>query len=200
MRLEELKELHYITPVENIPSILDKGLLSFNKAKKVKHTTCANAEVQERREKVVIPSGRPLHDYVNLYFNSRNPMMYFRREDHSELTVLSVSTTVIDLPGVVISDCNASRDLALFKPAPEGLDMIDSDMVFAEYWTHDNQITEYTHKGMMCSEVLVPEIINPKYIIKAYASCEESLANLVQILDTTDNDLPIVKNGYLFFR
>ncbi len=204
MHREELKELHCITPIANIPSILSIGLLSYNGAKKVKHQTCANEEVQGRREQVVIPSGGRLHDYANLYFFARNPMMYYLlnegQKDHKELVVLSVSTDVMDIPGVIISDRNASRELALFRPAPKGLGMIDRDMIYAEYWTHDNAIETYNHQGIMCSEVLVPRKVDFKYILKVYVSCEESLMNLIEVRASAKSNIDVIKDGHLFFR
>lgn len=204
MRREEFEELHYITPITNIPSILSEGLLSYNKARKVKHQTCANEEVQRRRERVVIPSGGRLHDYANLYFFARNPMMFYLlndgQKDHKELVVLSVSKSVLDIPGAIISDRNASRELALFKPAAEGLKMIDIDMIYAEYWTHDNDIETYNHQGIMCSEVLVPEKVNSNYILKVYVSCEESLKNLMKVRDSANSNIDVIEDGHLFFR
>lgn len=59
------------------------------------------AEIQDRRAVVRVPGGRPLHEYVNLYFHARNPMLYKRLPMHDSLCVLRVSTDVFDLPGAV---------------------------------------------------------------------------------------------------
>jgi hypothetical protein len=34
---EELTELHYITPIENVPSLLQHGILSYHLARHVRH-------------------------------------------------------------------------------------------------------------------------------------------------------------------
>ena len=70
MKLEELEELHYITPLANLRSIIERGILSHQKAEKIVHRSVAMDEIQERRKKVVVPGGRPLHQYVNLYFHA----------------------------------------------------------------------------------------------------------------------------------
>lgn len=44
--------LYNIQAISNVASIMQRGLLSNEKAKKVGHTSIALAEVQERREQV----------------------------------------------------------------------------------------------------------------------------------------------------
>ena len=199
MKREELEELHYITLIANAPSIMEHGLLSNKAAKAVDHESCASQEIQQRRSNVIVPGGRPLHDFANLYINARNPMMHLLKERHRDLTVIAVSPAVLDLPGVIISDRNASRDYALFKSAPDGLVMIDRDFIFSEFWTHPDPIKQYEHKGIMCAEVLVPDKIDAKYILKAYVSCCESQEALSQVLSDVPSGFEIALAGRLFF-
>lgn len=87
---EQLRELHYITPISNVSSIAARGLLSHRRAARHNPDSVALATVQERREAKPVPRGRPLHEYVNLYVNARNPMLYLRSQgdDHEGLCVL----------------------------------------------------------------------------------------------------------------
>lgn len=152
----QLTELHYIAPLSNLGSICTMGLLSHNRASKLKPppVSIANAQVQERRDKRV-PLDRPLHDYVNLYFCARNPMIYVRKDQHEQICVLRVSLAVIDLPGVIITDRNAATDFCLFSPATDGLARVDYERVFAKYWTHPGDpVTEKDHRAVKCAEVL----------------------------------------------
>ena len=75
MNREDITELHYITPIENVPSILEYGILSNRKAARLPHTSVAMEEVQDRRRNKQIPGARSLHNYVNLYFDAHNPML-----------------------------------------------------------------------------------------------------------------------------
>jgi len=201
LKREELEELHYISPIVNVPSILTHGILSHNKAKEMEHESCASQDIQDRRARVIVPGGGPLHDYVNLYFNARNPMMYSIKESHNTLTVLSISPDIIDLPGIIVTDRNASRDFTLFKPASDGLDIIDPELIFAEHWTHPNDPIKYDeHQGIMCAEVLVPTKADAHYILKAYVSCNQSYEATVNILSTARVNLEVVINGHLFFQ
>lgn len=200
MKREELEELHYIVPIVNVPSICVHGILSHNKAETVEHESCAMQEIQDRRAKVIVPGGKPLHEYANLYFHARNPMMYKRKKNHIGLCILVVSTDVMDLPGAVITDCNAASDIALFKPAPNGLDIVDRDLVFAESWIHYNPIETYYHRLVKCAEVLVPNKVETRFMSKVYVSCSQSRDAMIAILSTAMPGLEVVENGYLFFR
>ncbi len=172
MERKELKELHYITPIANVHSILKLGILSHNRAKRIHHKSVAMKEIQDRRAKVTIPRGRKLHCYVNLYICARNPMMYKRRAQHQELCVLKINPDVIDLTGVVITNGNASSAYASFKPAPAGLKFVNYKLTFAEYWTDIDEIVGLRKTAAKCAEVLVPDIVNPDYITGAYVSCQ----------------------------
>ncbi len=197
MNRNELQELHYITHIDNVISIKEKGILSHKLMKKVRHTSVAMPEIQERRSKKVVPNGRPLHDYVNFYFNARNKMLFKIKDRHAELCIFRISTDVLDLPGVVISDQNASSDYALFTPSPDGLRYVDQTRVFARYWNHpDNPIETLIHGSVMCAEVLVPDKIAPSYIQGAYVSCAESK----RVFDSLDTGIQAIINTPLFFR
>lgn len=174
MKREDLTELHYITPIANLASILAHGILSHNRVKRLRHRSVAMMDVQERRERKRVPGGRDLHDYANLYICGRNPMLSKRRSDNKSLAVLRISTDVLDLPGVVITDQNAACGLVRFRPSPDGLDIVDRELTFAQYWTHENPIEYKDRKARKCAEVLVPDCVAPSYIFGAYVSCPEA--------------------------
>ncbi len=92
---KDVKDLNYITPIENLPSIFKRGILSHKLAKKIPHRSVAMEEIQDRRKIKVVPRGRPLHEYVNLYFDARNPMLYKRRDQHLAICVLKIDPKVM---------------------------------------------------------------------------------------------------------
>jgi hypothetical protein len=200
LKREELEEFHYITPISNVLSIMTNGILSYNAAAKISHESCASSGVQQRRARVIVPNGKSLHDYANVYFYARNPMMHLLKDRHHGLAVLAVRVNILDILGVVISDRNAARDYALFKPALEGLEMIDKDLVFAERWTHQDPIKQHEHKGIMCAEILVPIKIDASYIFRAYVSCQQGYENLLNAFGSSASNLEIIINGHLFFN
>jgi ssDNA thymidine ADP-ribosyltransferase, DarT len=195
MNLADLPELHYITSSANVPSILVKGILCHRSADSLEHTSVAMAEIQERRVEKTVPGGKPLHDYANLYICARNPMLYKRKDMHKDLSVLRVNTSVLNLRGVVIADGNASSGYTGFWSSPAGLDKVDKDLVFAEFWTDADQIVEWRKKRVKCAEVLVPDRVDPRFILGAYVSCDESK----HALETVVPSLSITVDAHLFF-
>jgi ssDNA thymidine ADP-ribosyltransferase DarT-like protein len=169
VRIEEISELHYITPLKNVPSILQRGILSHNRAAKLKHNDISMREIQDVRANKRVPGGLPLHDYANLYFNGRNKMMAKKRPEHDRLCVLRVSTEALNIPDAVIADQNASSKYALFLPSPLGLQKLQHDEIFVRSWKcPDDQIREWRLGSFVCAELLVPHVVAPKLILGAY--------------------------------
>ena len=134
MDRDEVAELHFITSIDNLGSILMRGILSHNRAARLQHRSVASEDVQDIRRGKSVPGGSSLHSYANLYFDARNPMMYclLHRED---LVVVRVSADVLDIPDTVVTDGNAASAGTRFYPAPEGLRHLNPELIFARYWT-----------------------------------------------------------------
>lgn len=200
LRAADIDELHFITNIDNVPTILEYGILSHNeiRRRRLEHCSVADPEVQARRAIKVIPGGRKLHDYANLYLNARNPMMYvlLRSNNHEDLCVIRIDKAVLNLENVVISDENAARGWARFEPLPEGLRMIDREELFSNSWDHTDPYEKQRLKGIMCAEILVPTSVKKDYIRGAYVSSNVGNTSLSSKCST----LPITINSHLFFR
>lgn len=196
MDLKELDELHYIAPIGNVQSILRCGILSNRRASKVSHTSVAMQEIQNRRAEVAVPGGHKLHEYVNLYICARNPMLYKLQKQHLDLCVLQVSTDVLRLPSVVVTDSNAASQYVRFAEAPDGLKIVDRDATFAEYWKDEDPIIEWKKKSAKCAEVLVPDRVEPRFIHGAYVSGQQDLDRLKSLV----TGIRLTINGHMFFR
>jgi hypothetical protein len=171
MNRADVTELHYITAIANVSSILHHGILSHTLAAELAHDSVAMPEIQERRQNKQIPSARRLHDYANLYFDAHNPMLSRCRQRNDEICVLRVDPAVLDLPAVIVTDRNAAADWASFWPPNDGLQRIDRERVFARYWTHQGDLyDERNHKAEKCAEVLVPDRIEARFVIDAYVA------------------------------
>lgn len=168
MRRDELAELHYITPIENLESICTHGILSHARAAQLAHRSVAMETIQDIRATKVVPQGRRLHEYANLYFHARNPMMWVRMDLHEQLCVVRVSPDVLEIEGTVITDQNASSKYVRFAPAPGGLAIVDIERTFAKDWTHPDTITYWRQKSMKCAEVLVPDRVPPELLTGVY--------------------------------
>jgi len=196
MRREDISELHFITPIGNVSSILMHGILSHARAEHLSHYSIAMQKVQERRADKDVPGGRLLHEYANLYFDAHNPMLSKRRDRNNDICVLQVSSSVLDLPGVIITDQNAASDYARFYSVERGLAALNEERVFAQYWTHhNNPIERMQHGSEKCAEVLIPDLVEAKYILGAYVSNQTALKS-VQELSTR---LTATVKGDMFF-
>src|SRR6266481_4131088 len=138
-------ELQCIMPLKNTPSVLQRGILSNERAAELPHDSIAMPEVQERRDPKPIPHGLKLHQYANLYFHARNPMMYSRQEQASELCVLRVSLSILQLKGVVIADRNAASNWVRFL-RPSQWQLLDFDRILATDWRDSDRFEYYDRK------------------------------------------------------
>ena len=196
MNRSDIKELHFITPIENISSILRYGILSHNLSQKLHHRSVAMPEIQDKRRNKKIPNAGNLHDYANLYFDAHNPMLSRVRDRNNEICILHVTTEILDLPGVIIADQNAASDYVRFYSVSSGLTAINKDMIFARYWTHpENQYEEWAHKSIKCAEVLVPDKVEPEYIKGAYVANETAAKTLKKL----NVQLTVIIKGDIFF-
>ncbi|MGO8920641.1 MAG: DarT ssDNA thymidine ADP-ribosyltransferase family protein [Stellaceae bacterium] len=81
----DLAELHSITPIANLPSIMKHGIVSNRRSRALEAVSIALEAVQEKRDIKKVPGGRMLHEYVNLYIStlgiqcSSNASTYMRR-------------------------------------------------------------------------------------------------------------------------
>lgn len=81
--------------------------------------------------------------------------------------------------------------------APGGFKNLDRNLIFSEYWTHPGDpIAEWRHGSIICAEILVPNRVDPGYIVGVYVSCLEAKA----VLEEMNVGLAITLNPKLFFK
>jgi len=73
------RSVYHFTHIENLPSILEHGLLSTNEMDRrgLSHNVIAYSGIQDRRADMDVTCGMggKVHDYVPLYFCIRSPML-----------------------------------------------------------------------------------------------------------------------------
>lgn len=191
-----VSEFQCIMPMENIPSVLIYGILSHDRTLKLAHATVAMKVIQDKRDKKQVPGGLKLHQYANLYFHARNPMMSKRRHEAPKLCVLRIAGRVLEIQGTVITDQNAASNYVRFY-APAQIGILDLDTIFARSWKHpEDQIREWKHSSAKCAEVLIPQRIPPEFIKGAFVLNGAA----EQILTDIGFHLPITIDADLFFH
>jgi hypothetical protein len=196
----DVRNLQYITRIENVSSIVKHGLLSNRLATPLNPVSVSDSEVQERREERRVPEGLPLHDYVNLFFHAHNPMLSSRRALNDWICVLEVLPSVLDFPGVVVTDRNAAKDGVNFCKVEEGLRKLDRGLVYARYWVsrdwEDDPEESERRELPKSAEVLVPHKVPPEFLT-ATALVSNGIAH--KRLTTRAPALKIVVSPGFFF-
>jgi len=209
-----VRELHYITYLDNLPSIMRIGILSHQLASELNPRSFANQDVQNRRALRKV-AGKPLHSFVNLYLNARNPALYavIMKNGCRELCVLRVSLAVFDRPGVYVADGNASDKETSFFKGRQGLEKVNWEILLAERWSFRGESNEVCEEGyhivydededeeykerkrIKCAEVLVPHWVEPEYIVGAYVSCQATKQKLEELVP----GLMVTIDRHMFF-
>ena len=199
-----IAELHHITHVDNVPSVIQRGILSRYQVIRMlgdQPTSIADPKVLDRRASRYIPRGyrrTSLDRYANLYFNARNAMLYRRLNDYNSeksvvpesLAILRVSLSVLDLSGVVITEINAAAGVEpRWYTVEEGLGRLDHDDIFARYWD------DRSHMQRMMADVLVPDRVPPQYLVGTYLVSESASRNV-----SWSRVLPVTVSPYHFFK
>jgi hypothetical protein len=195
MNKSDILELHFITYIDNVPSIMRQGILSHNRSQeRTNYRDISEGGVQDRRATKKIPgTNKSLHDYANLYFDAHNPMLSSRRSENKEICVLRVKNLILDIEGVIVTDKNAARE-CWFKTVDEGLSLLDKDEVYATYWLHDDDWEQERRKGIKCAEVLVPDCVHSDFIFGAYVANNAAFNKLSDV-----SSISVITNRNLFF-
>jgi len=189
-------ELHCIMPMANIGSVMTHGILSYERAAKLEHHSVAMQPVQDKRDQRQVPGGLKLHQYANLYFDARNPMLFKRKNEAPSLCIVRVSTQVLNLNGTVISDQNAASDYVRFLH-PQQWKLLDFDAIYAMDWRHPgDQVAYWRHRARKCAEVLVPQRVDRQFLTGAYVVDEAARVRLAG----SGFGLPVTASPVLFFR
>ena len=147
-----LLELYHITHINNLKSIIVHGLLSHTAAHNQGLITkdISLKDVNMKRAKLEPYNQRSLHDYVPLYINPKNPMLFLRKILSDNLIIIAVSSDTMLYDTCLFTDGNAaSRSTSIYKYLIN-LNKLDWDCIKGEYWDNFQD-----GKRKKCSEVLI---------------------------------------------
>ena len=168
MNNSDIRALYYITHIANLPSILEKGILSHEKiiAESVSYTLTGDNSIIESRKSIFTSARRSLWHYANLFFQPRNPMLYrvIDEKGTQNLTVLRISNTVLQKQGIFIADGIAANNSTHIYPQPEGLEIPQTQQAIIQStswisWRDDRKL-----RRQLMAECLVPHQVEPEYI------------------------------------
>lgn len=199
MRKLDIRNLYYITHINNLPSILEKGILSHERIEqeKVRSTRIYNADIVNSRKEKSTPDQKSLWSYANLYFQPRNPMMYrvVHENGAKDLVVVSVAKEILQTPGVFIADGNAANAPTQFYFPSNGLKILRQQwkIVQNEWWN-----TLDGSKRKIMAECLVPNSVSPEFINSVYVADEKTQSRLSSMVGY--RSIPVIPEPKMFFQ
>ncbi len=191
------QELYYITPMDNLCSILQEGIFCHEEPEKrfPNRKRIENKQVYERRRH------KGLSKYANLYINPRNPMLYLLYKGlKRKIVIIGVDASIVQKQPIQIAIGNAASENArIYTPKQIILDKLFKDIRGIDYWDNipKHSIEPYlrnstSHKGIdkvsltskvfIMSEVLIPQRVPKKYLKSVYTPSEEAKKVVVNIL------------------
>jgi O-acetyl-ADP-ribose deacetylase (regulator of RNase III) len=168
MKIKDIQELYYITSVEHVPSILEKGILSHNSAhsQNLVKEDFSMSNVQDIRAKKIVPiSGdqKSIHHHVNLYFQPKNPTLFVKKNMET-LLILRIRPEVLQRDDAVVSTMNAAVRDAEFYHAIEGVEKLREEHLFSDTWQASDPETTKRNGQLRSAELLIPDRLHPSYI------------------------------------
>jgi O-acetyl-ADP-ribose deacetylase (regulator of RNase III) len=182
--------LYYITHINNINSILEKGILSHEmiQSEGIKPTPIYDEDiVTNRKEKRV--DGKSLWHFANLYFQPRNPMLYrvILENSPNDIAIIAVRKEILKSPEIYVTDGNAVSKSTNFYVG-EGIKLALRQIEKATEWQwwaiHDST------KRKIMAECLVPNCILPNYIEAIYVSNHTTADKIRLSLNSNVNVIP----------
>lgn len=159
-------KLYHMTHIENLSGILRDGLLSHNAAKNI--VDISNKDVNARRSKKDTVHNQSLHDYVPMYFNPRNAMLYQKQSELGEnLVVLEINKSVCLKNKTIFTDKNAATDQCNFLYCLSQFEAIDWNKIYSKDWI-ESGVTFVDLKQAMMAECLVNSHVPSEFITKIH--------------------------------
>ncbi|MBN2381054.1 DUF4433 domain-containing protein [candidate division WOR-3 bacterium] len=199
MGSKRISGLYYITHINNLPSIFEKGILSHTKLEEegIPTTRIYDADIVSRRRHILTPDGKSLWNYANLYFEPRNPMLYrvLSNKTANEIIIIAVKPTILSRKDIFITTGNAAHSSSEIFPATEKGRIIPQirKNIDIDWWTD----TDGSKRTIM-AECLVPVMVESEMIQTVYVASHEVKSKVREILQKSE--IPIVSDPKMFFQ
>ena len=197
-----IKSLFYITHINNLPSILQHGILSHQQvtARGLPFTPVYNAEIVAHRQQRQTPDGKSLWEYANVYFQPRNPMLYkvLSEINKNDVVILGTKPQILDTEGAFIALGNAAHLLTPLVDVKTGLQAVNG-----EYWNILNSDwwkTEDGTKRKIMAECLIPNVIPPAAIHSVYIASASISERIRPLLSQLPHSVEVVVEPHMFFQ
>ncbi|RKZ32297.1 DUF4433 domain-containing protein [bacterium] len=191
----KLRGLYYITHIDNLHSILNKGILCHKhiEEENIEYTSIYDKEIVSIRNAIKTADGRCLWDFVNLYFQPRNAMLYRVSQEKGidDIAVIGIKNSILKKDGIIVTNGNAASPNSDFLTVSKVNIKNIKEQVDREWWAPEDG-----SKRKLMAECLVPDRVEPKYISDIYVANREALGKVRKICQ---KNIPIIPEPELFF-
>jgi O-acetyl-ADP-ribose deacetylase (regulator of RNase III) len=191
--------LYYITHINNVPSILKKGIYCHQRIEleQIEYTPIYDEGIVSNRHGIHVADGRSLWEFANFFFQPRNPMLYrvLSEKSSKEIAIISVKPSILDRLDIYITNGNAAHSLSEILPSGDGrkrLSQILKDTLKVEWWNEADG-----SKRKIMAECLVPDMLSPDLIQAVYVSGHETKDKLEPLM--RGYNVPIIPEPHMFF-
>ena len=199
MKRPEITGLFYITHIDNVPSILRRGIYCHERieTEHIEYTRIYDAGIVANRHDIYSPDGRSLWKFANFFFQPRNPMLYrvLSEKSSKEIAIISVQPKILDRLDIFISNGNAAHSLSKIYSSGDGrkvLPQILKDTLKVEWWNEADG-----SKRKIMAECLVPDMLQPDLIQAIYVSGHETKEKLEPLI--RNFNVPVIPEPQMFF-
>ncbi len=193
------RSLYYITHIKNLPSIVEKGILSHELVERegIDFTPIYDRQIVGNRKNKTV-DGKSLWRFANFFFQPRNPMLYrvVREKGCDNIAIVAVRRKLMYMEDVYVTDGNAASSGTRFYVGTDVRQMIQKiyqEIAEKERWSD----VDYSKRKIM-AECLVPERVPPEDIESVYV-CDHSTQEKVKSL-LGDDHLDVIPEPYIFFE
>lgn len=188
-------KLYHMTHISNLKGILKDGLMSHNLVRT--YVDISNNDVNKRRIRNDNPHKISLHQYVPLYFNPRNAMLFSCQKQFGEnVVILEIDNEVISNDYTLFSEGNAARKDSKITTNKLDLPNFKWEDINSLAWSDNYRGVDENLKSLMMSESLILNRINPKSILRIFCINEDVR---VRLLQHSLYDVDIKVNRSLYF-
>jgi len=165
--------IDHMTHIDNLDSIFKNGLLAHNNPHK--KIDISNKEVNDRRNKLEPIYNKNIHDYVPLYFNPRNAMLYRnQRKFGDEVVILAFNKNTILLDNSFFTNGNVASNHTLYSNDIKELEheAWNWNMIWSRSWNEQPDAEDI--KWSMMAEVLIYEKLEITQLQAIYCSSNKA--------------------------
>lgn len=199
MKPKRIKGLYYITHIDNLPSILKRGILSHERieTENIAFTPIYDKGIVQNRRDILTPSGKTLWNFANFYFQPRNPMLYrvLHEKSADKIAIVSVIPSLLERDDIHISTGNAAHSLSEILIASGGkkkIPQIIKDTVNVEWWREEDG-----SKRRIMAECLIPDYLSPALIQTIYVATHSTKEKVEASIKSSS--IPVIFEPTMFF-